>query len=136
MLCPAFAGVVCVASLTLSASLSLRLMQVVVLAAAHGANMVSPEREEEAELDFSSGLSTSLDSSTAPCSTLSSNWWLLIRLCCLSKQNRHRSHLELQGRLLWLTVLPVFKGPGFVGKGVQFVGVAIRVVGVGHLAIG
>ena len=56
MLCSAFAGVVCVASLTLGASLSVRLMQVVVLAAAHGSIMVSPKREEEAELDCSSGL--------------------------------------------------------------------------------
>ena len=70
MLCSAFAGVVYVASVTLGASLSVRLMQVVVLAAAHGAITVSPEREEEAELDCSSRLLTSLDSSTALYSTL------------------------------------------------------------------
>ena len=61
MLCSAFAGVVCVAIFTLGASLSLRLMRVVVLAAAHRAIMVLPERKEEAGLDCSSGLSTSLN---------------------------------------------------------------------------
>ena len=78
MLCSAFAGVVCVATLILGASLSVCLMQVLVLAAVHRAIMVSPKREEEAELDCSSRLSTSLDSSTAPYSTLSSHHWLLI----------------------------------------------------------
>ena len=87
MLCSAFVGVVCVASLTLGASLSVRLMQVVVLAAAHGAIMVLPEREEEDELDCSSGLSTSLYSSTAPCLSLSLNHWLLTS-CVLSFETK------------------------------------------------
>ena len=78
VLCPPFDGVFCIASLTLGDFLSVCLMQVVVLAAAHRAIMVLPEREEEAELDCSSRFSTSSDSSTALCSTLSSNHWLLI----------------------------------------------------------
>ena len=48
-----------------------------MLAAVHGAIMASPEREEEAELDCSSGLPTSFDSLTALCSTLSLNHWLM-----------------------------------------------------------